>query len=45
VQPWLHDKRDRDRFYTFWLAVAAIGLTLLFGLVQSVTGVLQVVWR
>lgn len=37
------DKRDSSQFYTFWFAVLAIVLTLLFGLVQSVTGVLQVI--
>lgn len=39
---WYHDKRDGNQFYTFWLAVTAITLTLVFGLVQSITGILQV---
>lgn len=42
MKQWLYDKRDSNRYYTFWLAVLAICLTLVFGLVQSVTGVIQV---
>ena len=42
VTQWLYDKRNSDKYYTFWFAVVAIVLTLFFGLVQSVTGVLQV---
>lgn len=42
VTQWLYDKRNSDKFYTFWFAVVAIVLTLFFGLVQSITGVLQV---
>jgi len=40
---WFYDKRDGNQFYTFWFAVLAIILTLVFGLIQSVTGILQVI--
>ena len=40
---WLHDKRDSDKFYTFWFAVLAIVLTLFFGLIQSITGIIQAI--
>ena len=43
LRQWLHDRRDSNRFYTFWFAVTAILLTLLFGLIQSVTGIVSVV--
>lgn len=43
LRQWVHDRRDSNRFYTFWLAVTAIVLTLLFGLIQSVTGIIAVV--
>jgi hypothetical protein len=43
VRQWIHDTRDGNQFYTFWFAVLAIFLTPLFGLIQSVTGILQVI--
>ncbi|KIW12906.1 hypothetical protein PV08_08093 [Exophiala spinifera] len=43
LKQWVHDKRDSNQFYTFWFAVIAIVLTLMFGLIQSITGILQVV--
>lgn len=43
LRQWIHDTRDGNQFYTFWFAVFAIFLTLLFGLIQSVTGILQVI--
>jgi hypothetical protein len=42
LRQWYHDKRDGSQFYGFWLAVFAIILTLMFGLIQSITGILQV---
>jgi hypothetical protein len=42
MRQWLYDKRDSDKYYTFWFAVLAIVLTLVFGLVQSITGIIQV---
>ncbi|KAB8356640.1 hypothetical protein FH972_024217 [Carpinus fangiana] len=45
LSQWFHDRRDGNSFFTFWLAVAAITLTLLFGLTQSLTGLLQLILR
>jgi hypothetical protein len=40
---WFHDNRDGSQYYASFFAAAAIILTLLFGLIQSVTGILQVI--
>ncbi|KAJ6442558.1 class I glutamine amidotransferase-like protein [Purpureocillium lavendulum] len=40
---WWHDRRDMGQWWGFWLVVAGIALTVLFGLIQSITGILQVV--
>lgn len=39
---WWRDTRDATPWSTFWLAMTAIVLTLLFGLARSVTGIIQV---
>lgn len=39
---WLYDTRDMERWWGFWLIAVGIFLTVLFGLIQSVTGILQV---
>ena len=39
---WWHDRRRRVEWYTFWVAVLVVFLTIGFGLIQSVTGVMQV---
>jgi hypothetical protein len=38
---WWFDRRDKVQWYTFWLVIAGITLTVFFGLVQSVTGIVQ----
>jgi hypothetical protein len=38
----LRDRKQGDRWFNSWVAVVAIGLTLFFGLVQSVEGAVQV---
>lgn len=43
LSQWYYDRRDSEKYYTFWLAVTAISLTLLFGLIQSVTGIVQAI--
>jgi len=43
VFQWWHDKRDMQQWWAFWLVVVGIFLTVLFGLIQSVTGIIQVV--
>lgn len=40
---WWHDTRDMQQWWGFWLVVVGIFLTVLFGLIQSVTGILQLV--
>jgi hypothetical protein len=40
---WWHDTRDMQQWWAFWLVIIGIFLTVIFGLIQSVTGVLQVV--
>jgi hypothetical protein len=38
----LRDSRKSERWLSSWIAIVAIGLTLFFGLVQSVEGAVQV---
>jgi hypothetical protein len=40
-QFWL-DRRNGVQWYTFWVAVLVIFLTILFGVLQSILGALQV---
>ncbi|KAI1366708.1 hypothetical protein F5Y08DRAFT_124694 [Xylaria arbuscula] len=40
---WWYDTRDTQRWWGFWLAVTSIFLTVLFGLLQSITAIMQVV--
>lgn len=39
---WWHDRRRKVQWYTFWVAILVLVLTIVFGLIQSVTGVMQV---
>ncbi|KAL4885453.1 hypothetical protein BJY04DRAFT_230987 [Aspergillus karnatakaensis] len=39
IAQWWNDRRDGSQWYPLWVAIS---LTVFFGLVQSVTGVLQV---
>ncbi|KAJ5116688.1 hypothetical protein N7456_001036 [Penicillium angulare] len=41
VRQWILDKRKPNQRYTFWIAVIALFLALVFGLIQSVTGIIQ----
>jgi hypothetical protein len=43
LKQWWHDRRDSTQWTTFWLAVVAILLMLLFGLIQSIAGIIQAV--
>lgn len=40
---WWYDRRDMGQWWSFWLVITGIFLTVLFGLIQSITGILQVV--
>ncbi|EMD86405.1 hypothetical protein COCC4DRAFT_22623 [Bipolaris maydis ATCC 48331] len=37
-----HDRRNKVQWATFWVAMLILGLTIFFGLVQSIEGALQV---
>jgi hypothetical protein len=37
-----HDRRNKVQWATFWVAMLILGLTIVFGLVQSIEGALQV---
>jgi len=39
---WWHDQRRKVQWYTFWVAILVLILTIIFGLIQSLTGVMQV---
>lgn len=41
LRQWWFDRRDRVQWATFWLAFLVLVLTIVFGLIQSVTGVFQ----
>ena len=42
IRQWWNDRRKRVQWYTFWVATLVLLLTIIFGLIQSVTGILQV---
>ena len=42
LKQWWYDRRNLSQWITIWLGISAIFLTVLFGLIQSVTGILQV---
>jgi hypothetical protein len=41
VSQWWYDDRKRVQWYTFWIAVLVLLLTIVFGLIQSVSSVVQ----
>jgi len=42
IPQWWRDRRDRVQWYTFWVAIWVLGLTIFFGLTQSVEGAIQI---
>ncbi|KAH7083683.1 hypothetical protein FB567DRAFT_89983 [Paraphoma chrysanthemicola] len=42
ISQWWFDRRNGVQWYTFWIAIVVLTLTLSFGLIQSVEGALQV---
>ncbi|KAJ4141787.1 hypothetical protein NW768_001005 [Fusarium equiseti] len=42
IWQWWHDRRNGVQWYTFWVAILVLVLTVFFGLVQSIEGALQV---
>ena len=39
---WWNDRRKKVQWYTFWVAILILVLTIVFGMIQSVTGIMQV---
>ncbi|KAH7086730.1 hypothetical protein FB567DRAFT_526117 [Paraphoma chrysanthemicola] len=42
LSQWWHDRRNSVQWYTFWVAIIVLFLTIFFGMVQSIEGALQV---
>jgi hypothetical protein len=42
ISQWWHDRRNSVQWYTFWVAIVVLALTILFGLIQIIEGALQV---
>jgi hypothetical protein len=42
LSQWWHDRRNGVQWYTFWVAIVVLFLTIFFGMVQSIEGALQV---
>lgn len=42
LSQWWFDRRKRVQWYTFWVAIMVLLLTIFFGIVQSIEGALQV---
>lgn len=42
LSQWWYDRRKRVQWYTFWVAISVLLLTIFFGVVQSIEGGLQV---
>ena len=42
IKQWYYDRRDRVEWSTFWIAVVVFLLTLFFGIISSVTSIMQV---
>ena len=42
ISQWWYDRRNGVQWYTFWVAVVVLLLTIFFGIVQSIEGALQV---
>lgn len=42
ISQWWNDGRNGVQWYTFWVAVLVLVLTVVFGFIQSVEGALQV---
>lgn len=42
LSQWWHDSRNGVQWYTFWVAILILVLTIIFGLIQCIEGGLQV---
>lgn len=41
IRQWWSDDRKKVQWYTFWIAAVILLLTVVFGLIQSLTGIVQ----
>ena len=41
IWSWWYDDRKKVQWYTFWVAVLVLVLTIVFGLIQSISSALQ----
>ena len=41
IASWWYDDRKKVQWYTFWVAAAVLLLTVVFGLLQSISGIVQ----
>ena len=41
IASWWYDDRKKVQWYTFWVAALVLLLTIVFGLIQSISGVVQ----
>jgi hypothetical protein len=42
IEQWYYDRRNRDQWATLWIAVIIFFLTVIFGVISSITGIMQV---
>ncbi|KAI1271032.1 hypothetical protein F5Y07DRAFT_38199 [Xylaria sp. FL0933] len=42
MQQWWHDRRNGERWFTFWVAVLVLIITITLGLVQCIESALQI---
>lgn len=42
IKQWWHDRRNGERWFTFWVAVLVLMITITLGLVQCIESALQV---
>jgi hypothetical protein len=41
LSQWWFDRRKRVQWYTFWVAILVLALTIFFGIAQTATGAIQ----
>jgi len=42
ISQWWYDRRRGPQWYTFWVAIVVLVLTVFFGLAQTIEGAVQV---
>jgi hypothetical protein len=42
LQQWWYDRRNKPEWATFWIAIIIFLLTVIFGLISSITSIMQV---